>query len=215
MDGLLGALSLTLNASLKNPIILLPVFILEEFGIPFPWILSGLFVYAGYQLSQGDMTVLWLIPVNVAGGTIGSSSLYWMSRLGLLRVLGKFNKFLHRQCNDTSDSKISSYIKRWGPLSVFIGRMLPIPMPVMTITAGVFRISYLSFAFFAASSNILWNVFYMSAGMLTGHTHQYLLSNLGKTAAWIIIVGLLAAVISAVILIKLRRNSRSRVKETA
>lgn len=213
MDGLLSALSLTLNASLKNPVILLPFFILEEFGVPFPWILSGLFIYAGYQLSQGDMMVLWMIPVNIAGGLIGSSSLYWMSRLGLLRILGRFNKFLHK--DDSSDSRIKNYIKRWGPLSVLIGRMLPIPMPVTTIAAGIFRISYLPFAFFAASSNFLWNALYMSAGMLTGRTHQFLLSNLGKTAAWIIILGLLGIVISVMIWLKLRRNSRSRLKETA
>ena len=213
MDSLLNTLSLTLNASLKNPIILLPFFILEEFGVPFPWILSGLFIYAGYQLSQGDMMVLWIIPVNIAGGLIGSSSLYWMSRLGMLKILGRFTKFLHR--DDSSDSRFNNYIKRWGPLSVLIGRMLPIPMPLTTITAGIFHISYLPFAFFAALSNFLWNALYMSAGMLTGRTHQFLLSNLGKTAALLILLGLLGIVISVIIWLKIRRNSRSRLKETA
>lgn len=215
MAGLLNALSLTLNASLKNPIVLLPIFIVEEFGIPFPLILSGLFVYAGYQLSEGNMIVLWMIPVNVAGSAIGSSSLYWMTRLGFLKILGKFNKFLHKHKTESSDSRIKSYIKRWGPISVLIGRMLPIPMPVMTITAGMFRISYLPFAFFAASSSFLWNVFYMSIGILTGRTHQYLLSNFGKTTAVIIILGLVAAVIALIVILKLRRNSKTRQKDTA
>ncbi len=215
MEGLLGALSSTLNASLRNPIVLLPVFILEEFGVPFPLILSGIFVYAGYQLSQGDMMVLWLIPVNVAGGAIGSSSLYWMSRMGLLRIFGRFNKFLYRQSDDSSHSRIRLYIDRWGPLSVLIGRMLPIPMPVMTIAAGVFRISYLPFAFFAASSNFLWNVLYMSVGMLTGHTHQYLLSSLGKTATWMVFAALAATVIAVAVFFRLRRKPKATLKETA
>lgn len=211
MSGIINYLSLTLNASIQNPLLLLPLFILEEFGVPFPWILSGLFVYAGYQLSQGNMMVLWMIPVNVTGGLIGSSSLYWMSRLGLLKVLGRFNRFLHR--DDSANSKIQAHIKRWGPLSVLIGRMLPIPMPIMTIAAGVFRISYLPFAFFAASSNFLWNVFYISAGMLTGRTHQLLIDNLGKNAALIIILSLLAIAVSVIIFIKLKRRARVASRE--
>lgn len=205
MFGFIDSISLGLNASIKNPLILLPLFILEEFGVPFPWILSGLFVYAGYQLSQGDTMVLWMIPVNIIGGLIGASTLYWMSRKGLLRVLGRFNKFLLRD-DQSSGSRVLVHIKRWGPLSVLIGRMLPIPMPLMTIAAGVFRISFLPFAFFVASSNFLWNALYMSAGMLGGRTHQFLLSNLGKTAAWIIILAILALVITLSVFLKLRRK---------
>lgn len=213
MNSLLNTISLTLNSAVQNPIILLPFFILEEFGVPFPWILSGLFLYSGYRFSQGDMMVLWMIPVNILGGFIGSSSLYWMSRLGLLKVFGRFNRFLHRQNSQSSDSRIHSYVKKWGPLSVLIGRMLPIPMPLITITAGVFKISYVPFLIFAATSNFLWNALYMSAGMFTGTTHRFLISNLGKTAALTVVLLIVAVAIFLVIFLKMRAQSRSRLKE--
>lgn len=196
-----------LRASLDRPYLLLPFFILEEFGVPFPWILSGLFVYAGYRLSQGELTVLWMIPVNIGGGLIGASTVYWLSRCGLLRFLGKFGRYV--RLDKVSLDKIQPRIRHWGPVAVLLGRFLPVPMPVTSLISGIFRIPFLAFLFFIALANLIWNVMYMTGGVLTGHALSYFLESLSRPAYLIIIPAILLAAGFAFIAIK-RHRSKNR-----
>ncbi|MBF8265473.1 MAG: hypothetical protein HW384_1337 [Dehalococcoidia bacterium] len=201
-------ISSVLQASLDKPYLLLPFFILEEFGVPFPWVLSGLFIYAGYRLSQGELTVLWMIPINIGGGLIGASTVYWLSRRGLLRFLGRFRRYV--RLDDESLHKIHPRIQQWGPVAVLLGRFLPMPMPVMSLVSGVLRLPFLGFLFFIALGNLLWNVMYMTGGVLTGHALSYFLENLSRPAYLIIIPSVLLAIGFAILTIKLRRRSRNR-----
>lgn len=202
-----------LRGSLDKPYLLLPFFILEEFGVPFPWILSGLFIYAGYRLSQGDLVVLWLIPVNISGGLIGASAVYWLSRRGLLHFLGRFRRYV--RLDDASLDKIQPRIRHMGPVAVLLGRFLPIPMPVTSFISGLFRIPFLGFLVFIALANLIWNVLYMSGGVVTGQALSYFLHHLTRPAYLIIIPAVVLIGGFAFATVKIRRRPKSRDRPDA
>ncbi|MBI4288173.1 MAG: DedA family protein [Chloroflexi bacterium] len=193
-----------LRASLERPYLLLPFFILEEFGVPFPFILSGLFVYAGVRLSQGDLMVLWMVPVNIGGGMIGASVVYWLARRGLLRFLGRFRRLV--RLDETSLNRLHPRIRQWGPVAVLVGRFLPMPMPVTSIVSGLLRIPFLAFLLFIGLANLLWNLLYMSGGVLTGHALSYFIQNLTRPAYLIIVPAALALIGLGALAVFLRRR---------
>lgn len=206
MSAILDSLNMVLQVALNKPYLLLPFFILEEFGVPFPWVLSGLFVYAGYRLSQGDLMVLWMVPVNIGGGMLGASAVYWLSRRGLLGFLGRFRRFV--RLDEASLNKIQPRVRHWGPVAVLLGRFLPMPMPVTSLVSGLFRIPFLTFLLFIGLANLIWNVLYMSAGVLTGHALSYFMESLIRPAYLIIIPAVLLAIGFAVLAVFLRRRRR-------
>lgn len=206
MAAILEFLTSLLQASLDKPYLLLPLFILEEYGVPFPWILSGLFIYAGYRLSQGEMSVLWLIPVNISGGLIGASTVYWLSRRGLLRFLGRFRRYI--RLDDESLNKMQPRIRQWGPLAVFIGRLVPVPVPITSLVSGLYRIPFLGFLFFVALSNFLWNVLYMAGGVLTGHALSYFIQALTRPAYLIIVPAAVLIAVFIFLIVKYRYRQK-------
>lgn len=184
LTAVIDFMTAVLRGSLDRPYLMLPFFVLEEFGVPFPLVLSGLFVYAGYRLSQGDLMVLWLVPVNLVGGMMGASAVYWLSRCGLLRFLGRFRRFL--RLDDDSLARIQPRIRRIGPVAVLVGRFLPMPMPVTSLVSGLLRVPFLSFLLFVALANLIWNGVYMSGGVLTGHALSYFIESMARPAYVII-----------------------------
>lgn len=193
-----------LRASLDRPYLVLPFFLLEEFGVPFPLVLSGLFVYAGYRLSQGDLMVLWLVPVNIAGGMIGASAVYWLTRCGLLRFLGRFRRFV--RLDDSSLARIQPRINQWGPVAVLVGRFLPMPMPVTSLVSGLLRVPFLGFLLFVALANLAWNAVYMSGGVLTGHALSYFIESMARPAYVIIVFSVLTLISVVFLVVWLRRR---------
>jgi membrane protein DedA with SNARE-associated domain len=161
----------------------------------FPPIPSELIIpFAGFSVSQGRLDFVLVILAATAGSLLGAVPWYLVGRLfGLERVkwladkIGRWFAF-----NADEIDYAAKIFKRWGGGIVLLGRLFPILRTLISVPAGLARMSPLSFALFSAVGMLIWNTVLVSAGYLL-HEHYHLVE------AWIdpltyVVLGLVVAV---------------------
>jgi membrane protein DedA with SNARE-associated domain len=164
MDHLTVQLALPL-ASITEPIVnaatdfidsvgVIGVFILmtlESACIPVPS--EAIMLFAGFNVSQGDMTLIGVVVAGVAGNVVGSWIAYAVGYYGRLEVLDK-NRFIHinRKHLDWADR----WFERYGAVTVLVSRMLPIVRTFISLPAGVAKMPFWRFTALTTIGCIPW-----------------------------------------------------------
>src|SRR3954470_17044739 len=95
--------------------------LLESACIPIPS--EATMLFAGFNVSQGDMTLLAIVVAGVAGNLVGSWIAYAVGYYGRLELLER-NRLIH--INRKHLEWADSWFERHGDATVFFTRMLPI-----------------------------------------------------------------------------------------
>jgi membrane protein DedA with SNARE-associated domain len=124
---------------------------LESACIPIPS--EAIMLFAGFNVSEGDMTLIGIIVAGVAGNVVGSWIAYAAGYYGRLELLEK-NRLIH------ISPKHLATADRWfqhnGDAAVFFGRMLPIVRTFISLPAGVARMPFWRFTTLTALGCIPW-----------------------------------------------------------
>ncbi len=125
--------------------------LLESACIPVPS--EAIMLFAGFNVSEGDMTLIGIIVAGVAGNVVGSWIAYAAGYYGRLELLDK-NRFIHinRKHLDWADS----WFQRHGDATVFFARMLPIVRTFISLPAGVARMPFWRFTWLTTLGCIPW-----------------------------------------------------------
>ena len=124
---------------------------LESACIPVPS--EVIMLFAGFNLSTGDMTLLGVIVAGVAGNVVGSWIAYAAGYYGRIEVLDK-NRFIH--INHKHLDWADSWFQRHGDATVFFARMLPIIRTFISLPAGVARMPFWRFTALTTLGCIPW-----------------------------------------------------------
>ena len=124
---------------------------LESACIPIPS--EAIMLFAGFNVSQGDMTLPAIIVAGVAGNVVGSWIAYAVGYYGRIELLDK-NRFIHinRKHLDWADT----WFQRHGDATVFFARMLPIIRTFISLPAGVARMPFWRFTALTTLGCIPW-----------------------------------------------------------
>jgi len=124
---------------------------LESACIPVPS--EAIMLFAGFNVSTGDMTMVGIIVAGVAGNVVGSWIAYAAGYYGRLELLDR-NRFIHinRKHLDWADS----WFERRGDLTVLVSRMLPIVRTFISLPAGVAKMPFWRFTLFTTIGCIPW-----------------------------------------------------------
>jgi len=135
---------------------------IEEAGVPLPIPGDTLILLAGAQASAGEGSPIVAAVLVVVATLLGSSILYWVSRLGGMPVLQRISRFL-RIREERLDATGRWLRRHRGPAIVF-GRLTPGLRTVTTVAAGTFSVSYGPFLMYTALSATIWAAIYLTLG---------------------------------------------------
>jgi membrane protein DedA with SNARE-associated domain len=135
---------------------------IEEGGVPLPIPGDTFILLAGAQASRGEGNPFLAVLIVVVATLLGSSILYWVSRLGGMPVLQRISRFL-RIRQERLDSAGRWMRAHRGPAIVF-GRLTPGLRTVTTVAAGTFSVGYGAFLAYTALSATLWAAIYLTLG---------------------------------------------------
>jgi membrane protein DedA with SNARE-associated domain len=124
---------------------------LESACIPVPS--EAIMLFAGFNVSEGDMTLLEIIVAGVAGNVVGSSIAYAVGYYGRIELLDR-NRFIH--INKKHLDQADRWFERHGDATVFFTRMLPIIRTFISLPAGVARMPFGRFVLFTTLGCIPW-----------------------------------------------------------
>ncbi|HZG90712.1 MAG TPA: VTT domain-containing protein [Pseudonocardia sp.] len=130
----------------------------------FPPLPSEVFLpLAGFAAARGDLSLVAAIVWTTIGSLAGALLLY-----GVGAALGRERMFAladRMPLVDVADvAKAEAWFVRHGPKAVFLGRMVPLVRSLVSVPAGVERMSLPLFAALTTAGSLIWNTAFVLAG---------------------------------------------------
>jgi membrane protein DedA with SNARE-associated domain len=124
----------------------------ESACIPIPS--EATMLFAGFNVSNGEYSLLAATAVGSFANLVGSWLAYWIGYVGRIDLLEKHGSKLHIKKShlDWADR----WFERHGDATVFFARMVPIVRTFISLPAGVARMPFLRFSLFTLAGCIPW-----------------------------------------------------------
>jgi membrane protein DedA with SNARE-associated domain len=124
----------------------------ESACIPIPS--EATMMFAGFNVSNGEYSLLAATAVGSFANLVGSWLAYWIGYIGRIDVLEKHGGKLHIKKShlDWADR----WFERHGDATVFFARMVPVVRTFISLPAGVARMPFLRFSLLTLAGCIPW-----------------------------------------------------------
>jgi membrane protein DedA with SNARE-associated domain len=172
---------------------------LESACIPVPS--EAIMLFAGFSVSKGDLTLFGIVAAGVLGNIVGSWVAYAAGYYGRLELLEK-NRLIHISRKHLAWA--DRWFERYGDVTVFFSRMLPIIRTFISLPAGVARMPFWRFTALTAVGCIPWVLMLGVVGREVGDNWEQWRNNL-HYLDYAVVAAILVGV--AYLLIRRRRGS--------
>ncbi|HWN73855.1 MAG TPA: DedA family protein, partial [Solirubrobacterales bacterium] len=125
--------------------------VLESACIPVPS--EAIMLFAGFSVSEGEMTLFGIVAAGVLGNLVGSWIAYGVGYYGRIDLLEK-NKLIHISPKHLKWA--DDWFARYGNATVFFSRMLPIIRTFISLPAGVARMPFWRFSAYTLLGSVPW-----------------------------------------------------------
>lgn len=165
---------------------------------------------AGFTASRGSFTLFEAIFWTTAGSVVGALILYllgaWLGRDRMRAIVSRVPLV------DLEDvDRVEAWFDRHGYKAVFFGRMIPLFRSLVSIPAGIERMSIWIFIALTTAGSLIWNCIFVLAGFYLGenwHVVEAYADVFQKIVIAAVVVFLGYFVVSRIL--KIRRNRAER-----
>lgn len=172
----------------------------------FPPIPSELFLaLAGFTAASGTFTP----AAGIVWATIGSVTGAW-ALYGLGAWFGRYRLYKAAYVMPLVDIDDVERTERWflkyGYWTVFFGRMIPIFRSLISIPAGLERMSFWLFTLFTAIGSLIWNTIFIMGGYLLG-SNFHLISDYADVFSNVVLIAVVV-ILAIWVTARIVRNRR-------
>ena len=125
---------------------------------------------AGNLTNSGDFSMFGVVFWGMIGSLLGAYLFYGLGVLfnedKLRRFVEKYGKWAMITVEDFD--KAIEFFDKYGPFTIFFGRMVPIVRSLISIPAGMHRMKLLPFTLYTIVGTSLWNIILAVAGKILG-----------------------------------------------
>ena len=143
--------------------------LLETIIPPIPTM--AVFPTAGFIASQNGLSVIEAVLLGIVGGlgaSIGSTVIYLIAlklgRTALLKYLSKF------RISEKKLEKVERWFEKYGDKAVLFGRMVPVFREMISVPAGLLKMSMKKFLLYTVLGSCAWGVTMVLIGYFFGLT---------------------------------------------
>lgn len=147
---------------------------LESTLVPIPSEL--VMIPAGIAASKGLMNIYIATFVGTLGNVAGAVFSYHLSLSIGRKLLLKLGKYFF--VKEQTIIKIENFFAKHGPISVFIGRLLPGFRHFISIPAGVAKMNLKKFYFYTTAGSAIWASILAAIGFFIGEKQELIKENL-------------------------------------
>lgn len=144
--------------------------------------------FAGFLIFTGHFDPVWVMVASGLGSIVGSLLSYGMGMLGEPVVL-RYGRYLLLNPHHLEWTK--NFFARYGGITIFISRFIPVVRHLISIPAGLGRMSLCPFILYTAIGASLWNGFLTYLGVRLKENWR-LIQQYTHILDYIVLVGLLA-----------------------
>jgi membrane protein DedA with SNARE-associated domain len=147
---------------------------LESTLVPLPSEL--VMIPAGLAVSSGDMNIYIALFAGVLGNVAGAVFSYYLAASIGRTILFRIGKYFFVKAETII--KIEKFFENHGPISIFIGRLLPGFRHFISLPAGVARMDMKLFLIYTTLGSTIWNSILIAVGFFIGNNHKLIAENL-------------------------------------
>jgi len=206
LDTLRSALS-----TLGYPAVALFIMI-ESSGIPFPGE-TMLLLASFYAAVDQHLQIPLVIVCAALGAIVGDNIGYTVGRTGGYALVRRFGRFVFLK--EEHLERAERFFAKHGDKTVFFGRFVAVLRAWAAFLAGVNRMPWPAFLIYNAAGGILWATIYGCLGFFAGrifHDNFDAVERLARTISWAGAGLIVAAVIVAYIVFRVRRKRKALAK---
>jgi len=159
--GAVGYLGVLVAMAIESAMIPLP----SELILPY----AGFLVSDHSQiepLSGGPWSFWIVVVVGTIGNTLGSLIAYAIGAWGGRPFLERYGKYILIRPHEIELAE--HFFARWGSVTVFISRLLPVVRTFISFPAGVARMNLTKFIVYSTAGAFLWSILLVYAGVVLG-----------------------------------------------
>jgi membrane protein DedA with SNARE-associated domain len=157
---------LLLYASVTNSLVTLATHIIRDLGLAGVALLaltSGVIgvpgseptmLFAGFNVSEGNLSMVGIIVFGVLGDMIGASIAYAIGYWGREELVERHGNKLH--ISKQRLDRAHGWFDRYGAPVILVSRCIPFARAAFPYAAGVARMGYVRFVIFATIGSIIW-----------------------------------------------------------
>lgn len=157
----------------------------------FPPIPSELIIpFAGYAAASGQLNLFGVLAAATIGAVVGMLPWYFAGRLfGLHRVRWLADRYGRLLTTNAEEIDVAvGFFRRFGPIIVLFGRLMPIIRTLISIPAGLARMPLPVFLIASTAGALIWNTVLTMAGYLL-HEHYELVEVVLDPLSYIVLAG--------------------------
>ena len=167
--------------------------VLESACIPIPS--EAIMLFAGFSVSKGELTLFGIVAAGVLGNLVGSWIAYAVGYYGRIDLLEK-NKLIHISPKHLKWA--DDWFARYGSLTVFFSRMLPIIRTFISLPAGVAKMPFWRFSAYTLLGSIPWVLMLAIVGEKVGDNWEDWRHKLGYLD-YVVLAAIVAGVVYLVV----------------
>ena len=166
IDQLISALAAWVVAVISATGYLGIVFLMtiESACIPLPS--EVIMPFAGYLISIGKMSLIGAATAGAVGCNVGSTVAYYVAAKGGRVALERWGKYV--LISRAELERTDRFFARYGTITVFIGRLLPVVRTFIAFPAGLARMPMIKFQIYTFLGSWPWCFALAYAGYLLG-----------------------------------------------
>ena len=135
---------------------------------------SGYLAFYGLLDPFGSyFSIILLLLAGSIGDLIGAWIAYWIGKYGGDPFILRYGKYFFLK-SDTID-RTKMWFNRYGDISVFTTRFLPVLRTFISIPAGIATMDFKKFSLYTLTGDIMYNIVLIYLGILFGSNWKVLL----------------------------------------
>lgn len=128
--------------------------------------------FSGYLVAQGRFSLLWVATAGAIGCNVGSEIAYLIGYYGGRPLVQKFGRLIWLSEHELEWTH--NFFARYGDITVFIARLLPVVRTFIALPAGVAQMPRLRFHLYTFLGSWPWCFGLAYLGMKAGEHWDYL-----------------------------------------
>jgi len=110
--------------------------------------------FAGYLVSQGEMTLLGVSLAGALGCVVGSVLAYVVGFYGGRVAIEKYGKYILISHHDLDIA--DNFFNKYGSSAIFFSRLMPVVRTFISLPAGIARMNFTKFIIYTFVGSVPW-----------------------------------------------------------
>ncbi len=122
--------------------------------------------FAGYLVHTGQLNLIAVATAGAIGCNLGSVVAYWIGAYGGRPLVERFGRYVLLSPHDLD--RTTHFFEKYGSITVFVGRLLPVVRTFIALPAGIARMSQVRFHIYTFLGSWPWCFVLAYVGMKLG-----------------------------------------------